>query len=175
MSHIALGAPLWPPPQFLALIRAKPIYDPRQASPARIVTGPELDQLLPRVFDEGKRAIRFDPDDPGADTWGAPARVWHPGLLSPGRWIKTGDCDEYVFEWASRLLDEGIDPGAIRYVMCRTEELQAHLVLTVDTEERTLVFCNRQQGIWTFGEGPMARYLWLKASEPGQFFWRAVE
>ena len=28
---------------------------------------------------------------------------------------------------------------------------------------------------WTFGEGPMARYLWLKASEPGQFFWRAVE
>ena len=174
MTHISLGNVVWPPAQFLLLIRNKPIWDPRTATPVRVPLDSATEDLLIKTFADGRAAIRYDADEVGQDTWDAPERLWQAGILSPGRWIKTGDCDEYVFEWASRLLAAGLSPGAMRYVVCRTESQVMHLVLTVDCVERTLVFCNRQQGLWTYGEGPMLQYHWLKSSEPGQFLWREV-
>jgi len=72
--------------------------------------------------------------------------------------VRGGDCEDFAIEKRRRLMVEGIPSDELRLATCWDETGEGHAVLTVDTDQGTLVLDNRRRSVVQFEALP---YRWV--------------
>lgn len=97
------------------------VLDRRRWSELKLVNGRVNERIQPK------------PDPVGRDVWTLGA--------------KAGDCDEYAIEKRKELMDLGWPSSALRLTVVRVGSGEAHLVLTVRTEDGEFVLDNLKSAV----------------------------
>ncbi len=170
MSTMHFGASCAPPVAWLAMIARRPRLAMRSYKPSQVPADRHTIDTLYRVQESVNASIRYQADVRG-DVWGVLAwrKIWG---LSGQRWMRVGDCDDYVPEKLRRLLRLGFG-GSLRLVLCQYDNI-GHLVLAVETTEDTFILDNRKSGIWIWDDPTFSSYRWIAASVPGRLRWARI-
>jgi predicted transglutaminase-like cysteine proteinase len=108
-------------------------------------------------------------------TWGVP-ELWEFPKTVKGRKIE--DCDGITLYKMNLLLDAGIDPEALSFVVCRDDTGEGHAVLCVITDQGDYILDNRQQEVCAYPHMVSMGYSFLYRSSPGMGLgqsWETIE
>jgi len=72
-----------------------------------------------------------------------------------------GDCEDFSIAKRNRLLALGFPAKPLRLATCQTETGEGHAVLTVDTDQGTLVLDNRFPAVLPFERLTALGYRWI--------------
>jgi len=147
------------PPQAAEAAERKPEFW-TGGEPATIEWSDEHQQETSARFRDFKAAWKHVADAPGLDIWDNAREV-----TLTKRVILEGDCASFVPEFARLLMADGRPRGALRPVLC-TVGPQAHMVLSIETDQGTLIACN-QTGLNWLEAGRLARHKWKTRQVPG--------
>lgn len=85
--------------------------------------------------------------------------------------IGEGDCEDYALTKRARLIEAGLPHEDLRLATCWTEEDEYHAVLTVETNETTMVLDNRFPYPYKWS---VPAYRWHKRQKPGRLKWELL-
>ncbi len=110
------------------------------------------------------------PDD-GSDDWTSIRREKVRSLAGV-KWIWKADCENLVLKLIEILTAAGIPPGAMRLVVGELrpgDPTSGHLVLAIETVEKTLVYDCRRRGLVEWGGPELAGVAWRAATDRGRW------
>lgn len=157
MQSIKLGWVFTKPYQYKKILR----------SDKWLVCKTPLDDDEQLVFERAKSA--FDSLKPDfkyiADRFGPWTLRKQKKTLSDGH-IYIGDCDGFAVECLRRCKDLGVSPHRFRIVACVTENKEKHMVSTIETEEGSIVFDCRANGLTDINTLLLKGYKFRSGSSP---------
>jgi hypothetical protein len=113
--------------------------------------------------------------DKEGDVWTMPRWHWIWSTLSEDwRWVAEGDCEDWALYMVTVLLALDVPAGALRLAECRIPGGQGHAVLTIETEDTTLVSDVRQTGVPEWDSPLFQGYEWLFRQVPGRSAWTRI-
>lgn len=169
-----------PPLGWLRLVPRLPRWVDQDVTAKRVKLDTTLLDLLETVQRSVQRRLTYRTD---FQQHGVEDRWEVPGLTTE---FSIGDCEDFAFAKAYKLVRAGIDRGCLRLALCYApvqtisgEREVAHAVLVVDTNKYTVILDNRYPlplsddpvenvGIYACRRLP---YRWTAWSVPGQWFW----
>ncbi len=118
---------------------------------------------------------QWEPDD-GSDDW-TNIRREKVRTLSGVRWVWKADCENLVLKLIEILIAAGVPSGAMRLVAGELrpgDPTSGHLVLAIDTDDKTLVYDCRRHGLTEWEILSKSGANWTGATDGGRWVQIAV-
>ncbi len=171
MTRMVLTGRCQPPLAWLALVNSQPPLAMKSYVPTTIDLTPEKINHMHNVQDTVNDGFKYERE--AKDVWGKWSWRRIIGLTGKSKWIRVGDCDDFVVEKLYGLLGFGFG-GSLHLVICRYGTT-GHLVLAVDTSKTTFILDNRYPGVWDWEDRRhFSKYRWIASSVPGRTMWARI-
>ena len=82
------------------------------------------------------------------------------------------DCDGFAFTCVKLMLERGVPPENVLFIVCETETGEGHAVSGVTVDDKTYILENRYRYVYDWEKEPLGKYVWkfyMKFDDPGQW------